>query len=158
MRANGVKKEERAAFTGGTEENRLRNEWPSAPMISDVDIHRVANLLIERHGADALLEAARLIDLMLDRGDEEGRRVWLRIKRAIVTLQAPRVDSPTNSTGWPHHSSFGGMSMSVPSKFTGSMLMRTLNPSPLPKGQAAPTVTKMSRSLSSLRPVLARTV
>jgi hypothetical protein len=44
-------------------------------MVSDLDIWRTANLLIREHGADAELEAARLQDLMLDRGDDEGRRV-----------------------------------------------------------------------------------
>ena len=41
-------------------------------MISDLDIWRAAHLLIRWHGADAELEAARLQDLMLDRGDERG--------------------------------------------------------------------------------------
>ncbi len=57
-------------------------------MISDLDIYRAANLLIDRHGADALIAAARLVDLMLDRGDRDGQLVWLRIKRAIDALQA----------------------------------------------------------------------
>jgi hypothetical protein len=41
-----------------------------------------------RHGADAVIEAARLVDLMLDRGDRDGQFVWLRIKRAIDALLA----------------------------------------------------------------------
>ena len=45
-------------------------------------IYRAANLLIERHGTDAVVEAGRLLDLMLDRGDMVGRQVWLRIRRA----------------------------------------------------------------------------
>jgi len=53
-----------------------------------LDIYRAANLLIERHEADAVVEAGRLVDLMLGRGDMEGRQVWLRIRRAIVQLQA----------------------------------------------------------------------
>ncbi len=57
-------------------------------MISDLDIYRAANLLIDRHGADALIEAARMIDGMLDKGDLEGRAVWLRIRHAIETLLA----------------------------------------------------------------------
>jgi hypothetical protein len=61
--------------------------WRNPRMISDLDIYRAANLLIERHGPDALIEAARRIDTMLDRGDVDGRLVWLRIKRAIVALQ-----------------------------------------------------------------------
>jgi hypothetical protein len=56
-------------------------------LISDLDIYRAANLLIERHGADALIEAGRMVDRMFDRGDLEGRQVWRRIKRAIEALQ-----------------------------------------------------------------------
>lgn len=56
-------------------------------MISDLDIWRAANLLIRQHGAEAELEAARLADLMLDRGDRDGELAWLRIKRAIAELQ-----------------------------------------------------------------------
>jgi len=58
--------------------------------VSELDIYRAANLLIQQHGADAEIEAARKADLMLDRGDIEGRNVWLRIKRAMGQLQAPR--------------------------------------------------------------------
>ena len=64
-------------------------------MVSDLDIFRAANLLIQQHGGDAEIEAARKADLMLDRGDIEGRNVWLRIKRAIGQLQAPR-DGPAH--------------------------------------------------------------
>ncbi len=63
-------------------------------MISDLNIYRAANLVIERHGADALIEAARMIDRMLDHGDPEGQRVRQRIRRAIETLQAPASGSP----------------------------------------------------------------
>ena len=63
-------------------------------MISELDIYRAANLLIERHGADAMIEAARRIDTMLDRGDMDGRVVWFRIKRAIVALQTPPMGLP----------------------------------------------------------------
>ena len=62
-------------------------------MISDLDIYRAANLLIEQYGADAGIEAARRIDTMLDRGDCEGQLLWRRIKRAIVALEAPREGS-----------------------------------------------------------------
>ena len=57
-------------------------------VISDLDIHRAANLLIERHGSEAVVEAGHLLDLMLDRGDMEGRQVWLPLRDAIVQLQA----------------------------------------------------------------------
>ena len=60
-------------------------------VLSDLDIYRAANLLIQRHGRDAAVEAGRLLDLMLDQGDMEGRPVWLRIRRAIVQLQAMQI-------------------------------------------------------------------
>jgi hypothetical protein len=59
-------------------------------MIPEIDIWRAANLLIRRHGDDAELEAAKRADLMLDRGDDDGRLLWMRIRRAIEALQAPR--------------------------------------------------------------------
>jgi hypothetical protein len=63
-------------------------------MISDLDIYRAANLLIDRYGADALIEAARMIDRMLELGDPEGQAVWRRIRRAIEALQT----SPSGAT------------------------------------------------------------
>ena len=57
-------------------------------MISDLDIYRAAHMLLERHGAEATLEAAKMIDAMLERGDIEGRAVWLRIKQAISDIEA----------------------------------------------------------------------
>jgi hypothetical protein len=63
-------------------------------MVSDLDIWRAANLLIREHGADAELEAACLQDLMLDRGDDEGRLVWARIRCAIEALREPPSGMP----------------------------------------------------------------
>jgi hypothetical protein len=57
-------------------------------MVPEIAIWRAANLLIRRHGADAELEAAKRADLMLDRGDDEGRLLWARIRRAIEALKA----------------------------------------------------------------------
>jgi hypothetical protein len=56
--------------------------------VSELDIWRAANLRIRKHGANAELEAAKRADLMLDRGDDEGRLLWMRIREAIETLQA----------------------------------------------------------------------
>jgi len=63
-------------------------------MISDRDIWRAANLLIRKHPADAEVVAARRADEMLERGDRDGQLVWLRIRRAIVELQAVPVGKP----------------------------------------------------------------
>ena len=62
--------------------------------ISETDIWRAASLLLREHGADAEVVAARRADEMLDRGDIEGQRVWLRISRAISELQAPATGRP----------------------------------------------------------------
>ena len=57
-------------------------------MTPDMDIWRAANLVIKQHGGNAVIVAAQRADLMLERGDPEGRLVWLRIRRAIAELQA----------------------------------------------------------------------
>lgn len=43
-------------------------------MIDDLDILRAANILVQRHCADAAIEAARRADEMLEVGDMEGTR------------------------------------------------------------------------------------
>jgi hypothetical protein len=57
-------------------------------MISELDIYRAANLLLNRHGFDAMIEAARLLDITLDLHDSEARRVWLRVRKALEALEA----------------------------------------------------------------------
>ena len=59
-------------------------------MISEQDIYRAANLVIKRHGGDAVIEAARMVDRMLELGDFEGRALWQRIRRAIEVLQVEK--------------------------------------------------------------------
>ncbi len=44
-------------------------------MIPDLDIYRSAKLLIEQHGADALIEAVLKADELLDAGDLDGQAV-----------------------------------------------------------------------------------
>ncbi len=56
-------------------------------MISDLDIYRSANELIERHGEDAPIHAAMRADERLAAGDMEGDAVWLRIGRASEELR-----------------------------------------------------------------------
>ena len=55
-------------------------------MTSDIDIYRAANLLVKQHGAEATIHAAMNADVMLDRGDLDGERVWLRIMKAVEEL------------------------------------------------------------------------
>jgi hypothetical protein len=55
--------------------------------ISDLDIWRSANELIKQFGDTADIEAAARADALLDKGDLDGQRVWLRILKAIDEMQ-----------------------------------------------------------------------
>ena len=44
------------------------------PMPTDLDIYRSAQLLVEQHGADSLIEAALKADELLETGDFDGQR------------------------------------------------------------------------------------
>ena len=46
-----------------------------------------AKALIDRYGEDASIEASMRADEMLDKGDMEGKAMWLRILEAIKDLQ-----------------------------------------------------------------------
>ncbi len=59
------------------------------PQPSDLDIYRTANLLIQRLGSTAALEAQVRAEEMQQRGDDDGHAAWLRILRAVEALQAP---------------------------------------------------------------------
>ncbi len=51
---------------------------------SDLDIYRTANALINQHGdMDAEMHAAMRADELLEAGDMDGRRVWLRVLEAV---------------------------------------------------------------------------
>jgi hypothetical protein len=63
-------------------------------MIPDRDIWRAANFLIRKHVADAEIVADRRVDEMRERGDHDGRIVWLRIRQAIIELQAAPAGKP----------------------------------------------------------------
>ena len=57
-------------------------------MITDLEIYRAANQLVQRYGQDADLEAAMRADAMLDAGDIDGQRVWKWILKAVDELLA----------------------------------------------------------------------
>ena len=58
-------------------------------MVDDTEVYRSAKLLVEQHGADALLEAALRADELLDAGDLDGQAVWMRIMKAVLELLKP---------------------------------------------------------------------
>ncbi len=48
------------------------------------------NLLIQKHGPDAVFHASQRVDELLERGDMDGRAVWLRIHEAVQELLRER--------------------------------------------------------------------
>ena len=56
-------------------------------MTPDLDIYRTANALINQHGdMGAEMHAAMRADELLEAGDMDGRRVWLRVLEAVREL------------------------------------------------------------------------
>ena len=55
--------------------------------VDDIDVFRSAVALINQHGDEAPIHAAMKADDMLERGDMDGRAVWLRIVDAIKDMQ-----------------------------------------------------------------------
>ena len=55
-------------------------------MVDCRDIWRSAKLLIDKHGDKAAIVAAQCVDELLDRGDMEGKSIWLRIVKAIEEM------------------------------------------------------------------------
>ena len=55
-------------------------------MIPDIDIWRVANLMLTRHGEEAMLEGAKHAYESAAEGDRAGAATWLRITSAIAQL------------------------------------------------------------------------
>ena len=65
---------------------KCAKEWIA--LVCDLDIYRTAQVLIDQHGDAADIEAAKLADAMLAKGDLEGRAVWLRVIAAIEQMRA----------------------------------------------------------------------
>ena len=55
-------------------------------MPDEIDIYRSAHLLIEQHGDDASIHAARKADACLEGGDLDGKAVWMGVIRAIKEI------------------------------------------------------------------------
>jgi hypothetical protein len=55
-------------------------------MISEIDIWRVANLMLTRYGDEAMLEGAQHAHELAADGDRVGAATWLRITAAIGQL------------------------------------------------------------------------
>jgi hypothetical protein len=55
-------------------------------MIPELDIWRVANLMLTRYGDEAMLESAQRAHELATDGDTTGAVTWLRITNAIAEL------------------------------------------------------------------------
>jgi hypothetical protein len=55
-------------------------------MIPEIDIWRVANLMLTRYGEEAMLESAQRAHELASDGDCAGAATWLCIANAIVQL------------------------------------------------------------------------
>ena len=64
--------------------------------MEDLDIYRSAAAFIDQHGDEAPIHAAMKADDMLERGDMDGRAVWLRIVDAVRELLRERPDENTS--------------------------------------------------------------
>ncbi len=54
---------------------------------TNLEIYSAAYQLLQHHSEEASLEAARLANAMLDRGDLEGQRVWKMVLKALDELR-----------------------------------------------------------------------
>ena len=68
-------------------------------MPEEIDIYRSAHLLIEQHGDDASIHAAQEADACLEKGDQDGKAVWMRVIGAIKEL----LNQQPPSSGTPLH-------------------------------------------------------
>ena len=55
-------------------------------MDRDKEIYGIAKVYLREHGEDAVIEAAILADALLEAGDLDGQRVWMRVIEAIKEL------------------------------------------------------------------------
>ena len=55
-------------------------------MTTNLDIWRSASVLLSRYGEGASLHTANRADEMLDKGNLDGRAVWIRIQEAVFEL------------------------------------------------------------------------
>jgi hypothetical protein len=56
-------------------------------VIPEIDIWRVANLMLKRYGQEADIESAIRAEELFEEGDHNGAAVWLRVIDAIAQLE-----------------------------------------------------------------------
>ncbi len=64
-------------------------------MITELDVHRTAKLLIDQHGASAaVLTASDKAEKLWRQGDAEGASTWERVARAVAALSGTQSEGP----------------------------------------------------------------
>jgi hypothetical protein len=58
-------------------------------MTSETQIHSIARQMLEKHGPEAIAEAARLALASERRGDTEDAREWRHIEDAMKMMRGP---------------------------------------------------------------------
>jgi len=61
--------------------------------MNEKDIWATAGFLIKEHGDKAAIVAAQRADSFFEKGDMEGRSLWLRVMRAAAAM----IDIPDNA-------------------------------------------------------------
>ena len=70
----------------------MRIEVPDSDGRTDLDVRRIANTLIERHGPDAQLVALRWSDCAACAGDPARAAAWQRIVDTVSRIDARRAN------------------------------------------------------------------
>ncbi len=66
-------------------------------MITELDVHSTAKLLIDQHGeAAAVLTASDKAEKLWRQGDAEGASTWERVARAIAAMTTTETDGPVH--------------------------------------------------------------
>ena len=65
-------------------------------MISEIDIWRVANLMLKRYGSEADIESAIRAEELAEAGDRAGEAIWRRIIDAIGRLENTTPPGPVH--------------------------------------------------------------
>ena len=65
----------------------MRSPGSGDGVVEGIDIYRAANLFIKQHGDEAAIFAAQQADACLEKGDLDGKVVWLAVIEAIKELQ-----------------------------------------------------------------------
>ena len=69
-------------------------ETEAALMPDEIDIYRSANLLIDQLDEGALTFATQQVEACWERGDLDGKAVWVGVIRAIKELTEGRAEQP----------------------------------------------------------------